>query len=53
MEKLLIPIAVMTSIIIGMAIYRFVEHSYGANISVLVGFTTLVVSIYFINTNDI
>ena len=53
MEKFLIPIAVITSIVVGMAIYRFVEHGYGASISFLVGFTTLVVSIYFIKNNDI
>lgn len=50
--KLLIPVAVMTSILIGMAIYRFMEYTYGANISFLVGFTILITSAYFINTHD-
>jgi hypothetical protein len=52
-EKFLILIAAITSIVIGVAAYRFIEHAYGANISFLVGFTTLVVSVYLINTSEI
>jgi len=52
-EKYLILTAVMTSIVIGIATYRFIEHAYSANISFLVGFATLVVSAYLINTNEI
>ena len=49
--KFLLPIAVITSVTIGLAAYRFIDHAYGTNVGFLVGFITLMVSTYFINTN--
>lgn len=42
----------MASIAAGLSAYRFIDHTFSANIGFITGYIILMVSAYFINTSD-